>query len=100
MGALLIPLLFLSWCLHAQQVSFERDVQPIFAERCQACHNEKNASAGLSLGNPAAVLKGGRSGAAVLPGKAEDSLLLQNISGDKPRMPKFGAPLTRDQVAT
>ena len=37
---------------------------------------------------------------AVQPGRPNDSLLIHTITGDKPRMPKTGAPLTTDQVAT
>lgn len=63
-------------------VSFERDVQPILNERCLGCHNAK---APLPLVSAAAIAK--------LP-------IVQAVSGDKPRMPKAGAPLTAKQVAT
>lgn len=86
--------------LCAEPVSFERAVQPILAERCQACHNDRNASGKLSLASGAALLKGGQSGPAVLAGKPDESLLLHSVTGEKPRMPKFGAPLSVEQVAT
>jgi hypothetical protein len=89
----------LSFCAGAQPVSFERSVQPILAERCGACHSDRNSSGKLSLASAAALLKGGESGPAVRPGKPEDSLLLQMVTGDKPRMPKVGAPLAPEQVA-
>ncbi|HYO82443.1 MAG TPA: PSD1 and planctomycete cytochrome C domain-containing protein [Bryobacteraceae bacterium] len=84
----------------AQPVSFEQTVQPVLSERCQPCHNSRNPSGGLSVESGAALLKGGQSGAVIRPGKPEDSLLLQSVSGEKPKMPKFGAPLSPDQVAT
>ena len=97
---LLSALLLLSslW-VRAQPVSFEHSIQPILAERCQACHSDRNASGRLSLTSVPALLRGGQSGAAVIAGKPDESLLLQTVSGDKPRMPKVGAPLSPDQIA-
>ena len=66
----------------AVPVSFERDVQPILVERCQGCHHTRAA---LPLMTAAAVAK---------------SSVLQMISGERPRMPKSGAPLDAQQVAT
>lgn len=83
----------------AHQISFERNIQPILADRCQPCHNEKTAAAKLSVANAPALLKGGQSGPAVKPGIPDQSLLLQTISGDKPRMPKVGPALKPEQIA-
>jgi hypothetical protein len=47
----------------------------------------------------AALLAGGKSGVAVKPGEPEQSLLVKSIRGDRPVMPKAGAPLTAEQVA-
>ena len=41
----------------------------------------------------------GDQGPALVPGKAGDSLLLQQVSGDKPAMPRKSVPLTRQQIA-
>lgn len=73
-------------CL-AAPVSYQRDVRPLLAARCQMCHNARVSSGGLSLENVAA-LRG------VLDGR-----LLAAVSGEKPRMPKVGPPLTAAQVA-
>ncbi len=81
-------------------VSFERNVRPIFAERCEMCHGQRNPSAQLSVTNVSALVKGGASGPAIRPGHADGSLLINMVSGDKPRMPKFGVPLTAAQIAT
>ncbi|MBK7929910.1 MAG: PSD1 domain-containing protein [Bryobacterales bacterium] len=85
--------------LFAAEVSYQREVRPVLAERCAVCHGARNASAGLSVASVAAMVKGGASGAAVKPGDAEGSLLVATISGEKPKMPKVGAPLTAGQVA-
>jgi hypothetical protein len=68
---------FISLCISAQPVSFKGSVQPILSERCQACHNDRNPSGKLSLASATTLLKGGQSGAAVKPGKPDESLLLQ-----------------------
>jgi hypothetical protein len=86
--------------LHAENVSFERTVKPILAERCEMCHGQRNPSGRLSVGAVSSLLQGGASGPAIRAGRPEASLLIAVISGDKPRMPKFGEPLTPPQIAT
>jgi hypothetical protein len=58
---------------------FERKVRPVLVERCSSCHSESKRRGGLSLASRAALLKGGESGAAVLPGQPEKSLLVKAI---------------------
>src|SRR5690606_28698525 len=60
---------------------------------------EKNGGGGLSLHQHAALLRGGNSGSAIIAGNPEESLLIHEISGATPKMPKFGAPLGAEQVA-
>src|SRR5688500_8990540 len=84
----------------ADAVSFVRQVRPILADRCFACHNRSNASGKFSVESVSSLVAGGASGKAVQPGRPDVSLLIRTISGDKPRMPKVGAPLREDQVAT
>lgn len=58
-------------------VSFEKEILPILQKNCLACHSASEKHGGLILESPAAILKGGDSGAAVVPGKSADSLLLK-----------------------
>lgn len=58
-------------------VSFEKEILPILQKNCLACHSASEKQGGLVLESPAAILKGGDSGAAVVPGKSADSLLLK-----------------------
>lgn len=57
-------------------VDFAKEIHPLFKRSCLACHNTTKAKAGLNLESPQMILKGGDSGAAAVPGKAEESLLL------------------------
>lgn len=88
-----------AWSLSAQPVSFKRDIAPIFSTRCVMCHQAKSGGGDLALTTFATLLQGGKSGAAIVAGKPDESPLLREISGASPKMPKFGAPLTADQVA-
>ena len=71
----------------------------VFERRCQSCHNAKDKKGGLSLATLKELMAGGDSGAAIVPGKPAESLLLDYITGDQPQMPKSGPPLLADEVA-
>jgi hypothetical protein len=70
----------------------------ILAENCLKCHNASVRMSGLALTSSADAIKGGLHGPAIVPGKPEESLLMQMISGDKPRMPMHGKALAREDV--
>src|SRR5688500_15043359 len=54
---------------------FESKIRPVLAEHCIGCHGAKKQKGGLRLDSRAAWAKGGDSGPAVVPGKADRSLL-------------------------
>jgi WD40 repeat protein len=67
---------------------FNVDVLPVLRANCLACHNTKDKKGDLVLETPAGLLKGGESGPAIVPGKADQSLLLAVASLRKePPMP-------------
>jgi WD40 repeat protein len=69
-------------------VDFEREVLPILRANCLACHHAQKAESKLVLETPQSILVGGASGAAVVPGKSADSLLLKAAAHlDEPLMP-------------
>src|SRR5215467_12320999 len=69
-------------------VDFESEILPFLKQSCLACHNQTKAKADLVLETPQTILKGGESGAAVVPGKPSESLLLKVASHlEKPFMP-------------
>lgn len=85
----------------AKPVHFGRDVKPILAHACFACHAKGQAKGGLSLDSRERVLKGGKSGPALRPGKSGESELIRRVVSHDPRtvMPPAGRPLSAEQVA-
>jgi hypothetical protein len=58
---------------------FQQRVRPILANHCYACHTEMKMG-GLQLDSREHVLKGGKSGPAVLLGNPDESLLIRAVS--------------------
>lgn len=59
----------------AEPVDFVGEVQPILESRCLECHHSRYVFAGLNLETRALAMKGGRSGAVIVPGAPHQSLL-------------------------
>jgi len=83
----------------ADAVNYYRDIDPILKENCVSCHQASMAAGGLRLDAPENLLQGGASGKAVVPGKADRSLLYTRLTltTDK-RMPPVGM-VTEEQLA-
>lgn len=84
-------------------VEFVRDVRPIFQRHCYSCHGEKKQKSGLRLDVRAPALHGGDKHAPdILPGKVQESPLLQLVRGEHKdvRMPPEGAALTAAEITT
>jgi hypothetical protein len=83
---------------------FEKKVQPILTENCYKCHSHDadKIKGGLLLDSREAVLKGGDTGPALVPGKPEESLLIKAIRYTDPdlQMPPKGKKLPDEQIAT
>lgn len=72
-------------------VSFEQEILPILRKNCLACHSAAERQGGLILETPAAILKGGDSGPAAVPGKGLESLMLKLAAHQQePVMPPEG----------
>ena len=85
----------------ARAVDFGRDIQPIFAKRCFACHGPDKGEGGLRLNRRETALAELDSGQrAIVPRKPEDSELLRRIAAtdEGERMPPEGKPLTAEQI--
>ena len=59
-------------------VSYQMDIQPLFDSSCINCHGDKGQ---LSLSSYQNTMKGGKSGATVIPNSGEGSLLIKKLNG-------------------
>ncbi|PAW87972.1 MAG: hypothetical protein B9S33_05505 [Pedosphaera sp. Tous-C6FEB] len=82
---------------------YEQTVKPILAGACYECHSHeaKKFKGGLVLDSAAAILKGGDTGPAVVPGDLEKSLLIKAVRYADPdlQMPPKNKKLGTDQIA-
>jgi mono/diheme cytochrome c family protein len=81
-------------------VDYVRDIRPILAQHCYSCHNGKVQKGKLRLDTAALIRKGGRQGPAIIPGKAEQSLLIEAVKGSEgiTQMPYNKPPLAPAQI--
>jgi mono/diheme cytochrome c family protein len=87
--------------VHADSTpSYDSQVAPILQKNCLACHSSATKMGGFILENYDAMMKGGAHGPAIVPGKGDESRLIQMVEGKvQPRMP-FGAdPLPPADIA-
>ena len=81
---------------------FEKNVRPLFAQRCWGCHVAgDHPMGGLRLDSRESVLQGGSRGTAIVAGKPEESLLIRAVrqTSSTLRMPP-GGKLTDPEIAT
>jgi len=99
---------------------FRDRIEPVFKVQCYGCHSAaaKELKGGLRLDSRAAARRGGETGAAIVLGKPDESLLVQalrheggyEMPPDKPKLPdatiadfvkwiKLGAPDPREETA-
>jgi mono/diheme cytochrome c family protein len=86
----------------AAQISFYRDVRPIFQARCHGCHQPARPGGEFVMTDFARLVRGGESGEpAIKPGTPETSYLVEQIQVEDgfALMPQEGDPLSEDQIA-
>ncbi|WP_406693499.1 c-type cytochrome domain-containing protein [Singulisphaera sp. Ch08] len=86
-----------------EPVSYANEVADILANKCVGCHSAALAESKLDIEEVAGMLKGGKHGPAIVPGKAEESLLFKMASHQvEPVMPpkdkKNNEPLTSAEL--
>lgn len=69
---------------------FETQIRPLLATQCVKCHGEQKQEGGLRLDTRDAILKGGDSGPAVVPSRADQSLLMEAVRYESFEMPPSG----------
>ena len=84
-----------------EDITYERDIRPILKAYCFHCHGEEpELQGGLDVRLRRLLIEGGDSGAVIVPGSVEKSLLYERISSGE--MPPEGAQLrpTPEQIET
>jgi len=98
-----------AWYSHAQEKRapsaeqirfFETSIRPLLADHCYKCHGPNKQKADLRLDSPEAIRKGSSSGAIVVPGRPEKSLLIRAVrhEDESLKMPP-GKKLSDRQIA-
>ena len=81
---------------------FETRIRPILANNCYSCHTD-NKLGGLRVDSRVALLAGGESGPAIIPGRPDESLLIKAVmqtdSDPKRKMPMGGSKLKDKEIA-
>ncbi|MCA9118668.1 MAG: DUF1549 domain-containing protein [Planctomycetaceae bacterium] len=82
-----------SWAEDAKKLEFfETRIRPVLVEHCYECHSvgAKEVKGSLVVDTAAGMLKGGDSGASLVPGKPNDSLLIEALRYESVEMPPAG----------
>ncbi len=81
-----------------EPLTFEKHVRPILKAQCFHCHGEAGElKGGLDVRLARFLVKGGKSGAAIVPGKAADSHLLELVKSGE--MPEGKVKLSEKEIA-
>ncbi|MDA9924114.1 DUF1549 domain-containing protein, partial [Verrucomicrobiales bacterium] len=85
-----------------ETVSYYEHIRPVFQAKCQGCHQPAKSKSGYIMTDVASLIKGGETDTAIIPGKPEESYLMELIvtqEGEKrPEMPPKDEPLTDYEV--
>ena len=92
---LLLPPPYMS-ATDGKTLSYSRDIQPILESRCVFCHGVYKIRNRLDLQSYESLMAGSKNGAVIIPGDAENSLLIQKII--KGEMPKRGPKMFPTQL--
>jgi WD40 repeat protein len=82
-------------------VAYEKEIDPIFEKKCITCHSGSVKKGELDLGKYEGLVKGGRRGSSIVPGKGSESLIYKLLHREmKPFMPPKGEdPITPQELA-
>ncbi len=81
MGAAMAPSLCAADMSADQRAFFESKIRPVLVKQCYECHSASAKKIGgkLLLDSPGEMFGGGESGPAIVPGKPDESLIIQAI---------------------
>lgn len=77
-----------------QNITYAKDIKPLFEASCVRCHSGERAKAGLHLDSLEGALKGSKDGKVIVPGKSEQSDLVMAVArlDEKKAMPPMRGP--------
>lgn len=78
------------------EVSFAKDVMPIFEAACIKCHGVEEIKEGLDMRTYEGIMAGSFNGPVIVPGNADESFLVQQLIDGE--MPKQDPKLTGEQI--
>ena len=88
-----------------EQRFFDARVAPILTKRCLGCHNRQLNNGNIVFQDRDSLLKGGRRGPAIVPGKPEQSVLVDSLRHDGelqmppgPKLPKREIKILTDWI--
>ncbi len=88
--------------LDKKNVTYAKDIKPMFEKSCFKCHGDEKHKGKLRLDSLEAALKGGEDGKVIKPGHSAQSILVQNVArlDEDDAMPPDGKgdPLTKEQI--
>src|SRR5262249_49193839 len=67
----------------AQVPSFQDDIRPLLQAKCLRCHSDKAHKGDLDLRTADGIRKGGETGAVIVAGKPDESLLFEKVQSGK-----------------
>jgi WD40 repeat protein len=84
-----------------EPVAYEKDIEPILINKCQYCHSGNKKEGKLDMGTYDSLMRGGKSGPAVVPGKSAESRTIKQCGRtERPFMPPKGEdPLSPEELA-
>lgn len=85
-----------------KDLTFEKDIKPIFEKACFKCHGEQKQKGKLRVDSVEAILKGGENAPNVVKGDSAKSTLVHSIArlNSDEAMPPDGKgdPLSKEQI--
>ena len=66
----------------SHDVEYERDIRPLFQQRCYSCHGPDGSESGLRMDQKEAAMLGGDRGRILVAGSPDESRLIDVLTGD------------------
>jgi len=85
-----------------ETVSYYEHIRPVLQAKCQGCHQPAKAKSDYIMTEVAKLIAGGETNTAIIPGKPDESYLMELIvkqaGEDRPEMPPKDEPMTGYEV--